>query len=672
MVFVSLIGTLTSVSETLINPYSGEELIINGDYYMNTTLVTGSAGAGDVLGANPFAQYWRVEDENGNPLITDFELLVPSSGDDILNFASLTNISGDLSIQVADGNDIVWSGAGNDNIGGSVGDDILHGGPGNDIINGQADNDTLTGGSGDDTIDGGDGYDIAIYHQDYANYTLVDNAGTLTITDTVGDEGVDSVTTVEKVVFADGFYEGGVFTSTAPEPDPFLTFTAGDFESYTKQDDAATAAIAVVNDTELQMSGNTWKALDLDYVVTGDSYVTFDYRTDVEGEVQGLIFLRDGLDPSNTGTWNLHSESEFIRLDGTQSYNGSENLYTDESGDWQTITVKLSDYNDIGSYIGHLVFVNDDDADASGMASFRNVTVFELDPVVVEIPDNAPVLNFAVGDFESYTKQDDAATAAIAVVNDTELQMSGNTWKALDFDYVVTGESYVTFEYNTEAEGELTGLIFLRDGLDPSNTGTWNLHQESEFIHLDGDQNYNGFGGFYDDGLGGWQTITVKLSDFNEIGAEIDHLVFVNDDDADASGASSFRNIQVFENNGIYGDSGDNTVQGTSDADYLYGNDGADVFLFESVNAFEAVDTIGDFDMSEGDVLDVSDLLSGYDSLSDAISDFVQITDNGSDSVVSVDIDGGGDNFVQVATIYGIMGITNEADLETSGVLITQ
>ena len=102
----------------------------------------------------------------------------------------------------------------------------------------------------------------------------------------------------------------------------------------------------------------------------------------------------------------------------------------------------------------------------------------------------------------------------------------------------------------------------------------------------------------------------------------------------------------------------------------LYGQDGADTFVFEADSAFTASDNIQDFDLSEGDVLDISDILSNYDPLNDAITDFVQITESGSNSYLSVDADGGADNFVQIAYLYNATGLTDEEALETSGNLI--
>lgn len=69
-------------------------------------------------------------------------------------------------------------------------------------------------------------------------------------------------------------------------------------------------------------------------------------------------------------------------------------------------------------------------------------------------------------------------------------------------------------------------------------------------------------------------------------------------------------------------------------------------------------------------MIDLSDLISVYDPVTDAITDFIQITDSGNNSIVSVDTDGGADNFVHIATLKDITGLTDEAALETSGNLI--
>ena len=101
-------------------------------------------------------------------------------------------------------------------------------------------------------------------------------------------------------------------------------------------------------------------------------------------------------------------------------------------------------------------------------------------------------------------------------------------------------------------------------------------------------------------------------------------------------------------------------------ADFLYGGAGADTltestggdaFIFEAATALGASDTITDFSTAQVGKLDVSDILSAYNPLTHAISDFVRITANGTNSFLSVDADGGGNSFTQIAQLSGVTNI---------------
>jgi Ca2+-binding RTX toxin-like protein len=126
-------------------------------------------------------------------------------------------------------------------------------------------------------------------------------------------------------------------------------------------------------------------------------------------------------------------------------------------------------------------------------------------------------------------------------------------------------------------------------------------------------------------------------------------------------------------NNRLYGGAGDDMLHLGNGNDIAQGDDGADGFIFHIVSPNGNVHTINDFDISEGDYLNIADVLSGYDPMdaNNPLTDFVQITDDGVNSTVFVDRDGGGDNFVQIATLLNVTGLTDEKALETAGNLIT-
>jgi hypothetical protein len=116
-------------------------------------------------------------------------------------------------------------------------------------------------------------------------------------------------------------------------------------------------------------------------------------------------------------------------------------------------------------------------------------------------------------------------------------------------------------------------------------------------------------------------------------------------------------------------------LNGQDGLDNLYGSDGGvDHFLFENASAFNDIDTVNNFVTSDGDALDISDILSanGYDDMTDVITDWIEITDSGADSVVKVDITGTA-TFgagTQIATIIGVTGLTDEATLLSNGNII--
>ncbi len=111
----------------------------------------------------------------------------------------------------------------------------------------------------------------------------------------------------------------------------------------------------------------------------------------------------------------------------------------------------------------------------------------------------------------------------------------------------------------------------------------------------------------------------------------------------------------------IFGQEGNDIIAGGAGTDILYGGTGADIFLFKTYS--EGVDTIKDFDATEGDVVDLSALLTGYDALTQDIADFVISTEIGGDTIISIDQSGesGVSGLVDVAILEGVTGF----DLDT-------
>ncbi|MGR0187650.1 Calx-beta domain-containing protein [Azospirillum aestuarii] len=121
------------------------------------------------------------------------------------------------------GDDRLFGNGGNDSLSGGQGNDSLSGGDGADLLSGDAGDDTLNGGAGDDTLNGGDGNDLfqtsggtddinggagldaVVFTDAKANYDIVNNGGTITVTHARGTkaDGVARITAVEELRFTD-------------------------------------------------------------------------------------------------------------------------------------------------------------------------------------------------------------------------------------------------------------------------------------------------------------------------------------------------------------------------------------------------------------------------------------------------------------------------------------
>jgi serralysin len=89
-------------------------------------------------------------------------------------------------------------------------------------ILGNAGANSLSSQAGNDSIDGGLDTDTAVFSGDYADYLIVENAdGSLTVTDTVGTDGVDTLVNIELLAFADGtFTVSETLSGSSPPPPP--------------------------------------------------------------------------------------------------------------------------------------------------------------------------------------------------------------------------------------------------------------------------------------------------------------------------------------------------------------------------------------------------------------------------------------------------------------------
>ncbi len=130
-------------------------------------------------------------------------------------------------------------------------------------------------------------------------------------------------------------------------------------------------------------------------------------------------------------------------------------------------------------------------------------------------------------------------------------------------------------------------------------------------------------------------------------------------DDTDIIFGGSGNDLLSGDNGNDYlvGEEGDDILSGGAGVDELYGGTGKDTFIFDLIS--NAGDTIKDFAISEGDIINVSGILSAvFDALQDSISDFIFAADDGIKTVLSIDQSGSGNslNASALVTLESVTG----------------
>jgi hypothetical protein len=154
-------------------------------------------------------------------------------------------------------------------------------------------------------------------------------------------------------------------------------------------------------------------------------------------------------------------------------------------------------------------------------------------PVVGTVPDpSAPTAGYSSGG------QDAGGSLTVA---DGTYRLDGNTWKEVDFDYTVTSDTVLVFEFRSDDEGELHAV-----GLGTDNTGSHPLYKlyGTQSVASTGAYNFDGTHDTYTDG-DGWVRYEIPVGEAFQ--GDVSALVLVNDDDGGGSVVSEFRAVRVYE-----------------------------------------------------------------------------------------------------------------------------
>ncbi|HYD18256.1 MAG TPA: type I secretion C-terminal target domain-containing protein [Patescibacteria group bacterium] len=498
--------------------------------------------------------------------------------------------------------------ASDNSITGTDGDNVLNGLGGNDTLESGLGNDTLDGGTGADSMTGGDGDDT--YY--------VDNAGDV-VTELLG-EGDDTLFTSVNYTLTGSNLENVIATGTGN-----INITG------TNDDDVITGNTG--NNTLTGLGGND--TLDggggNDRLIggMGDDYYVVDSSTDVVSEAAGEG--DDTVESNGTYTLSANIENGVITGAGTLTGGTGDNTLTSEA-----VGANVT----LNGGAGADVMVN-----AGG--GLNNVTF---------VVDN-------VGD-----SVEGSATSTDTVRSSISFDLGGAQSDALIDNLVLTGNGALngTGNANTNTITGTSGINTL-DGGGGADT----------LIGLAGNDTYvvDDLGDVIIDS-NGVDTVTSSTIDVT-LATGLEKLLLTGVLDLDGTGNSVANTLTGNDGiNTLSGLGGNDTLLGGLGGDFLdggLGNDrltgGADADTFLFTSTANGRDTVTDFNVGQGDVIDVSAILG---SPGGPIEDYLQVINQGANTIIRVDADGtaNGTRWVQIATLTGVNLGTDETALVGSGTIV--
>jgi Ca2+-binding RTX toxin-like protein len=248
----------------------------------------------------------------------------------------------------------------------------------------------------------------------------------------------------------------------------------------------------------------------------------------------------------------------------------------------------------------------------------------------------------------------------------------------------ITGDGNVSFVYDYGGAGERTATVdddgslvsmVYDDGVNVVVLSGPHYHTtprgETPDINWDGET--HALSGLVDQGNS--DVLRIGFEDLPNLGdADFEDVLFdldINEVHIDASETGSDTLIGGLGDDVLYGEGGDDILVIGADLDNAYGGSGADQFVYDVMDGM--MDVLHDFDVAEGDVLNITDILEGYNENDDAISDFVMLVDNGDDTEVHVNADGDvGGAFTAIAVVEGGLDDTLANMIDNGSLVVDQ
>ena len=141
-------------------------------------------------------------------------------------------------------------------------------------------------------------------------------------------------------------------------------------------------------------------------------------------------------------------------------------------------------------------------------------------------------LDFNDFSITSFSNQDAAGNSSVGN-GGASLTLTNNTWKYIAFNYTVTPNTVIEFQFSSSGQGEIHGV-----GFEDDNSLT-----STRYFKVHGTQNYGVTN--YDNYSGGTTNYVIPVGNFYT--GSMDRLVFINDNDGGSGNNSTFSNVRIYE-----------------------------------------------------------------------------------------------------------------------------
>jgi len=707
--FLQFQGQLGQFTAMLVNPYSGFSAFIDEELNINTGSYDGLGGFDSLVMTNVGDGFF-INDGSGNSLLKNIEVIQAGDGGDVIFLADDTITIADITVNGAASDDIIWGNVGNDILQGFSGNDHIDGGPGNDWVLGGGDNDILIGHTGADYLQAGTGNDLLHYSVDAAwgpGFTPADLGSTVdaltgfsidgynqthdvydggsgydVLQMTAGNDSLflnDAINPVNPNSFFGSIRVLSLEEIQAGDGDDLIDFSTGSYTSgITIYGDLGADILSGSDGNDVLYGGNgvtetVTLSETVTQIITVIETVTSTITVDKEFS-DSIVFpgLQEGVnitnllppgDPSlgvvdGNLNANFDAQAELTFRKGFAGYNNSLGVYSiAEDGTIEMASLLWENVKDAGKDVTHVIDIphNENTGDFGFFILANGDRRNDYNDL-----DTGAVGNIQfIYDFGGANER--AATVFDNGQDITVVYDDGTIVRALD-----NAPVYHTTERDGTADLNPDGKKHVVSGLMPGIDGeTGDVFRIGfEDLPMTGDADY-------EDVLFDLDIIAADIEVTEEIEVEKEVEVVVDVDVVTRTQAGDDLLIGGAGNDTLYGEGGDDILIVGLGLDMIYGDLGNDTIVFDAMDA--DMDMIFGFRQGgEDDVIDISDILDGFDSITDDILDFVALVDDGNGNTeihINNDGDAGG-TFAGLAIIDGGVGGDTVADLISAGSLI--